>query len=103
MKLRIFLLGIFILINSNLLFSQIFPFGNGISNFSKSGNVNNTSQQESNTKKRSYKSSNFEKTINDSIVKSRTQSNFNIIDTSLISLRKKIFGYYIFNNKVGFF
>ncbi len=103
MKLRIFLLGIFILINSNLLFSQIFPFGNGISNFSKSGNVNNTSQQESNTKKRSYKSSNFEKTINDSIVKSRTQSNFNIIDTSLISLRKKIFGYSIFNNKVGVF
>ena len=103
MKLRIFLLGIFILINSNLLFSQIFPFGNGISNFSKSGNVNNTSQQESNTKKRSYKSSNFEKTINDSIVKSRTQSNFNIIDTSLILLRKKIFGYSIFNNKVGVF
>ena len=103
MKLRIFLLGILIITNSNLLFSQIFPFGSGISNFSKSGNVNNSSQQQSNTKKRSYISSSNEKTINDSIIRSRTQPNFNIIDTSLVSFRKKIFGYSIFNNKVGVF
>lgn len=103
MKLRIFLLGILIIINSNLLFSQIFPFGNGISNFSKSGNLNNTSQQQSNSKKRSYFSSDYQKTVNDSIVKSRTQTNLTTIDTSLVSLRKKIFGYSIFNNKVGVF
>jgi protein involved in polysaccharide export with SLBB domain len=85
------------------LFSQIFPFGNGISNFSKSGNVNNTSQQQSNSKKRSYLSSDYQKTLNDSIVKSRSQPNLNAIDTSLVSLRKKIFGYSIFNNKAGVF
>lgn len=104
MKLRILFLVILLFINSNQIFSQIFPFGNAIPNFSKSGNSNNTSQQQSNSKKRSYISSNNERILNDSLIKSRSdQANSSSLDTSLISLRKKIFGYSIFNNKVGVF
>lgn len=106
MKLRIFFLGILLLINSNLIFSQVFPLGLQIPNLLRSGYSNNIAPQQSNSQKRAYLPTNKEKLFNDSIINKRT-SNANLaisdIDTALVSLRKKIFGYSIFNNKVGVF
>ena len=106
MKLRIFFLGILLLINSNLIFSQVFPLGLQIPNLLRSGYSNNIAPQQSNSQKRAYLPTNKEKLFNDSIINTRT-SNANLatsdIDTALVSLRKKIFGYSIFNNKVGVF
>ena len=106
MKLRIIFLGILLLINSNLILSQVFPLGLQIPNLLRSGYSNNIVPQQSSSKKRAYLPNNREKLLNDSIINART-SNSNLsmseIDTALISLRKKIFGYSIFNNKVGVF
>ena len=106
MKLRIFFLGILLLINSNLIFSQVFPLGLQIPNLLRSGYSNNVAPQQLNSKKRAYLPTNREKLFNDSIINART-SNSNLaiseIDTALVSLRKKIFGYSIFNNKIGVF
>lgn len=106
MKLRIFFLGILLLINSNLILSQVFPLGLQIPNLLRSGYSNNIAPQQSNSQKRAYLPTNKEKLFNDSIINTRT-SNANLatsdIDTALVSLRKKIFGYSIFNNKVGVF
>ena len=106
MKLRIILLGILLLINSNLLLSQVFPLGVQIPNLYRSGYSNNIVPQQSISKKRSYSSSNREKLYSDSLINARTlKSNLsnNDIDTALVTLRKKIFGYAIFNNKIGVF
>jgi len=106
MKLRIFFLSILLILNSNLLFSQVFPQGLQGPSLSRPGNSTSIVPQQSTTKKRTYLSTNREKLNNDSIINLRT-SNTNltssIVDTALISLRKKIFGYAIFNNKVGVF
>lgn len=106
MKLRIIFLGILLLINSNLLLSQVFPPGLQIPNLLRSGYSNNIVPQQSISKKRSYLPTSSEKLYNDSIINARTsKSNLsnNDIDTALVSLRKKIFGFAIFNNKVGVF
>ena len=106
MKLRIVLLGILLFINSNLLLSQVFPLGVQIPNLYRSGYSNNIVPQQSISKKRSYSSSNSEKLYSDSLINVRTlKSNLsnNDIDTALVTLRKKIFGYAIFNNKIGVF
>ena len=106
MKLRIIFLGILLLINSNLLISQVFPLGLQIPNLYRSGYSNNIAPQQSISKKRSYLPTNSEKLYNDSIINARTsKSNLsnNDIDTALVSLRKKIFGFAIFNNKIGVF
>ena len=106
MKLRIIFLGILLLLNSNLLLSQVFPLGVQIPNLYRSGYSNNIAPQQSISKKRSYSSTNSEKLYSDSLINARTsKSNLsNIdIDTALVSLRKKIFGYAIFNNKIGVF
>ena len=106
MKLRIIFLGILLLINSNLLLSQVFPLGLQIPNLYRSGYSNNIAPQQSISKKRSYSSTNSEKLYSDSLINARTlKSNLsnNDIDTALVSLRKKIFGYAIFNNKIGVF
>jgi len=105
MKLRITLLSILLLINSNLLLSQ-FPLGVQIPNLYRSGYSNIIAPQQSNSKKRSYSSTNSEKLYSDSLINARTSKpnlSNNDIDTALISLRKKIFGYAIFNNKIGVF
>jgi protein involved in polysaccharide export with SLBB domain len=106
MKLRIFFLGILLIINSNLLFSQAFPLGIQMPNLLRSGYSNNVAPQQLNSKKRAFLPTNREKLFNDSIINART-SNSNLaiseIDTALVSLRKKIFGYSIFNNKIGVF
>jgi len=106
MKLRIIILGILLLINSNLLLSQVFPLGLQIPNLYRSGYSNNIVPQQSISQKRVYSSTNTEKLYNDSLINARTsKSNLsnNDIDTALISLRKKIFGFAIFNNKIGVF
>lgn len=106
MNLRIFFAGLLIFSLSTHIFSQTIPSGLNIPNFSRSGVLNNTVPQQSNSRKRSYLPSNNEKLSNDSIISSRNErNNFNAnnIDTALISLRKKIFGYAIFNNKIGVF
>jgi protein involved in polysaccharide export with SLBB domain len=106
MKLRIFFLGILLLFNSTIIYSQVFPLGIQIPNLLRSGYSNNIAPQQSNSKKRTYQPTNSQKLYNDSIVNSRTSKlslNNNEIDTAVISLRKKIFGYSIFNNKVGVF
>jgi protein involved in polysaccharide export with SLBB domain len=106
MKLRIILLGILVLINSNLLLSQVFPLGVQIPNLYRSGYSNNIAPQQSISKKRSYSSTNSEKLYSDSLINARTSKanlSNNDIDTALVSLRKKIFGYAIFNNKIGVF
>jgi len=106
MKLRIVLLGILLLINSNLLLSQVFPLGVQIPNLYKSGYPNNITSQQSISKKRSYSYTNSEKLYNDSLINARSSKanlSNNDIDTALVSLRKKIFGYAIFNNKIGVF
>jgi len=106
MKLRIFFLGILLIIKSNLIFSQVFPLGIQMPNLLRSGYSNNIVPQQSNSKKRAYLPTSREKLFNDSLINART-SNSNLatseIDTALVSLRKKIFGYSIFNNKVGVF
>ena len=106
MKLRIIFLGILLIINSNLILSQVFPLGVQIPNLYRSGYSNNIAPQQSNSKKRAYLPTDREKVFNDSIINART-SNSNlsnsVIDTALVSLRKKIFGYSIFNNKIGVF
>lgn len=106
MKLRIFFLGILLLIKSNLIFSQVFPLGLQIPNVLRSGYSNSLAPQQSISKKRSYLPTSSQKLYSDSIVNSRS-SKFEMtnsdIDTAIISLRKKIFGFAIFNNKVGVF
>lgn len=106
MKLRIFFLGILLLIKSNLIFSQVFPLGLQIPNVLRSGYSNSISPQQTISKKRSYLSTNSQKLYSDSIVNSRTYKSDltnSDIDTAITSLRKKIFGFAIFNNKVGVF
>ena len=106
MKLRIFILGTLLLFNSNQILSQNFPLGLQMPNLLKSGYINSVTPQQSVSKKRSYLISNSEKLYNDSIINSRSlKSNINNIDidTALVNLRKKIFGFAIFNNKVGVF
>ena len=106
MKLRIIFLGILLIINSNLLLSQVFPLGVQIPSLYRSGYSNNIAPQQSISKKRSISSTNSEKLYSDSLINARTlNSNLSNsdIDTALISLRKKIFGFAIFNNKIGVF
>ena len=64
MKLRIFFLGILLLINSNLIFSQVFPLGLQIPNLLRSGYSNNIAPQQSNSQKRAYLPTNKEKLFN---------------------------------------
>jgi len=64
MKLRIIILGILLLINSNLLLSQVFPLGLQIPNLYRSGYSNNIVPQQSISQKRVYSSTNTEKLYN---------------------------------------
>ena len=81
MKLRIIFLGILLLINSNLILSQVFPLGVQIPNLYRSGYSNNIAPQQSISKKRSYSSTNSEKLYSDSLINARTsKSNLSNID-----------------------
>lgn len=106
MKLRFFFFGILLLINSSLLFSQVFPLGLQTPTLLRSGNANSILPQKSTSQKRTYLPSNNLKLYNDSIVNvrmSKSYQNVDDMDTAVVNLRKKIFGFAIFNNKIGVF
>jgi len=106
MKLRFFFFGILLLINSSLLFSQVFPLGLQTPTLLRSGNANGILPQKSTSQKRTYLPSDNLKLYNDSIVNvrmSKSYQNVDDMDTAVVNLRKKIFGFAIFNNKIGVF
>lgn len=108
MTLRKFYLAILLLVVSIQLKAQLLPNMTGIpsqllmrSNFS---NNNMLPQGASNSAKRTVVYSNQQKKLRDSLISNRNFPDLNEeIDTALISFRKKIFGFSIFNNKIGVF
>jgi protein involved in polysaccharide export with SLBB domain len=108
MTLRKFYLAILLLVVGIQLKAQLLPNMTGIpsqllmrSSFS---NNNMLPQGASNSSKRSVIYSNQQKKLRDSLITNRNFTDLTEdIDTALISLRKKIFGFSIFNNKIGVF
>jgi protein involved in polysaccharide export with SLBB domain len=108
MTLRKFYLAILLLVVSIQLKAQLLPNMTGIPsqllmrpNFS---NNNMLPQGASNSSKRSVVYSNQQKKLRDSLITNRNFSDLTEdVDTALVSLRKKIFGFSIFNNKIGVF
>lgn len=108
MALRKFYLAILLSIVSIQLTAQLLPNMSGIpsqllmrSNFQ---NNNMLPQGASNSSKRSVVYNNQQKKLRDSLIANRNFSSLaEDIDTALVSLRKKIFGFSIFNNKIGVF
>ena len=83
---------------------QILPFGIQSPSLMRPSNLYNYTPSQSNVSRRSQILSSREKSYNDSIVRSRSSKNTdNDIDTAIVSLRKKIFGFNIFSNKIGAF
>ena len=103
------LLRIFIICNLffQLGHAQVMPIGIQIPNqFRPSGVPTNQATGSNQVKPRVVTVSKNEKRTSDSLITSRQiveNTNFEKKDTALVSLRKKIFGYSIFNNKVGVF
>lgn len=87
--------------------AQLMPIGIQIPNQIRPSVVpTNTSTGSNQVKPRVVTVSKNEKRISDSLISNRQVSDNSItekVDTALISLRKKIFGYSIFNNKIGVF
>ena len=80
---------------------QILPFGIQSPSLMRPSNLYNSTPAQSNVSKRSQILSSREKSYNDSIIRSRFSNNSDyFIDTAVVSLRKKIFGFNIFSNKV---
>jgi len=83
---------------------QILPFGIQAPNLMRPSNLYNYTPAQSNVSRRSQIISNRDKSYNDSLIRSRSQKNTDIdVDTAITSLRKKIFGFNIFTNKIGGF
>ena len=103
------LLRIFIICNLffQLGHAQVMPIGIQIPNqFRPSGIPTNQATGSNQVKPRVVTVSKNEKRTSDSLITSRQiveNTNFEKKDTALVSLRKKIFGYSIFNNQVGVF
>jgi protein involved in polysaccharide export with SLBB domain len=94
----------FILVINFAALGQILPFGIQSPSLMRPSNLYNYTPAQSNVSRRSQILSSREKSYNDSLVRSRSQKNAdNDIDTAIVSLRKKIFGFNIFSNKVGTF
>lgn len=94
----------FILAINFVALGQILPFGIQAPSLMRPSNLYNYTPSQSNVSRRSQIFSSREKSYNDSLVRSRSQKNIdNDIDTAIVSLRKKIFGFNIFSNKVGTF
>ena len=94
----------FILAINFVALGQILPFGIQAPSLMRPSNLYNYTPSQSNVSRRSQILSSREKSYNDSLVRSRSQKNIdNDIDTAIVSLRKKIFGFNIFSNKVGTF
>lgn len=99
-----FLYLTFILAINFVALGQILPFGIQAPSLMRPSNLYNYTPSQSNVSRRSQILSSREKSYNDSLVRSRSQKNIdNDIDTAIVSLRKKIFGFNIFSNKVGTF
>lgn len=103
---RTFYIAILLSIVSIQLKAQLLPNMTGIqsqllmrSNFQ---NNNILPQGSNNTSKRSVMYSDQQKKLRDSLITNRILS-VETADTALITLRKKIFGFSIFNNKIGVF
>jgi protein involved in polysaccharide export with SLBB domain len=83
---------------------QILPFGIQSPSLMRPSNLYNYTPSQSNVTRRTQILSSREKSYNDSLVKSRSLKNNDIdVDTAIVSLRKKIFGFNIFSNKIGTF
>ena len=103
---RTFYIAILLSIVSIQLKAQLLPNMTGIqsqllmrSNFQ---NNNILPQGSNNTSKRSVMYSDQQKKLRDSLITNRNLS-YETVDTALVTLRKKIFGFSIFNNKIGVF
>ena len=85
--------------------SQNFPLGIQIPTMNRTQNIQNNLSSPLNAKKRTITQTVTEKNASDSLISNRKLAPTNLIeiDTALVSYRKKIFGYSIFNNKIGVF
>ena len=102
-KLKYLYLTFLLALNFSVL-GQILPLGVQVPSSMRPSNLYNNFPSQSNFSKRSQIISTKEKSYNDSLVRIRSlKNNDNVIDTAIISLRKKIFGFNIFTNKVGIF
>lgn len=107
MALRKLYLAIVIIIISLQVEAQMLPM-TGIPSqlLMRSNNASNNilPQGASNSSKRSVIYSNQQKKLRDSLITNRTNLNLTEeLDTAIVNLRKKIFGFSIFNNKIGVF
>jgi len=81
---------------------QITPFGIQSPSLMRPSNLSNYTPTQSNVSRRTQIISNREKSYNDSIIRNRSSINTDT-DTAIVSLRRKIFGFNIFSNKIGAF
>jgi hypothetical protein len=81
---------------------QIAPFGIQSPSLMRPSNLSNYTPTQSNVSRRTQIISNREKSYNDSIIRNRSSINTDS-DTAIVSLRRKIFGFNIFSNKIGAF
>jgi protein involved in polysaccharide export with SLBB domain len=81
---------------------QITPFGIQSPSLMRPSNLSNYTPTQSNVSRRTQIISNREKSYNDSIIRNRSSINTDS-DTAIVSLRRKIFGFNIFSNKIGAF
>ncbi len=107
MALRKLYLAIVIIIISLQVKAQMLPM-TGIPSqlLMRSNNASNNMlpQGASNSSKRSVTYSNQQKKLRDSLITNRTNLDLTEeVDTAIVNLRKKIFGFSIFNNKIGVF
>ncbi len=107
MTLRKFYLAIFLSISCISLNAQLLPPGGIPSQLlmrSTNQSTNFAPQGASSSVKRSVIYSNQQRKVKDSLTTARNSSEFtDTIDTAIVNLRKKIFGFSIFNNKIGVF
>ena len=107
MTLRKFYLAIFLSIVSLHIKAQMLPMTGIPSQLLMRSNYpyNNVMPQgAANSSKRSVTYNNQQRKLRDSLVTSRGKAELiEEVDTAIVNLRKKIFGYSIFNNKVGVF
>lgn len=102
-KLKYLYLSFILTLNFTVV-SQILPFGIQSQTLMRPSNLYNYTPIQSNVTRRSQILTNREKLVNDSLVKIRSLKNLdNEIDTAIVSLRKKLFGFNIFSNKIGTF
>ena len=92
----------FLLVFNFAAIGQIAPFGIQSPSLMRPSNLSNYTPTQSNVSRRTQIISNREKSYNDSIIRNRSSINTDS-DTAIVSLRRKIFGFNIFSNKIGAF